>query len=383
MYKSLQACRGIAALMVVFYHVRGAISLPKYFGTSTFGDAFVFGGGAGVDFFFVLSGFIIIWIHAKDFGQPQRLGAYLVKRAIRIYPTYWIIFGAVCAAAMVVPALRQTLPSDPWMLLKALLLVPEGSPAVGSTGAPVITVAWSLQFEVLFYALIALAIVSPRAGFLAVALWAFNFVRCGYVCTFPLNFFANFRIVLFLLGGFVAWLCAATTSMPAAHAAVNLRGQARLAPWVDRVALALGVSRFIAGATWETLGHDDVNIGPQYVIVSMLTVLYGLGSALVIFGVVKAEDRGTVWGGQGALQILGGASYALYLIHYPLVSLVVRVTIWLGMHGADGAMLAFALAVCASVALAVLFHLRVERPMLRVLNAWRWPMPGAIGNRRV
>ena len=51
MYKSLQACRGIAALMVVFYHVRGAISLPKYFGTSTFGDAFVFGGGAGVDFF--------------------------------------------------------------------------------------------------------------------------------------------------------------------------------------------------------------------------------------------------------------------------------------------------------------------------------------------
>ena len=332
----------------------------------------------------MLSGFIIIWIHAKDFGQPQRLGAYLVKRAIRIYPTYWIIFGAVCVAAMVVPALRQTLPSDPWMLLKALLLVPEGSPVVGSTGAPVITVAWSLQFEVLFYALIALAIVSPRAGFLAVALWAFNFVRCGYVCTFPLNFFANFRSRAFPARRFRCVAVCAAASMPAAHAAVNLRGQARLrAVGRSRGTRHSGVSCFIAGATWETLGHDDVNIGPQYVIVSMLTVLYGLGSALVIFGVVKAEDRGTVWGGQGALQILGGASYALYLIHYPLVSLVVRVTIWLGMHGADGAMLAFALAVCASVALAVLFHLRVERPMLRVLNAWRWPMPGAIGNRRV
>jgi exopolysaccharide production protein ExoZ len=382
MYRSLQACRGFAALLVVFYHVRGAISQPKYFGTSTFGDAFVFGGGAGVDFFFVLSGFIIIWIHAKDFGQPQRLGAYLVKRAVRIYPTYWIIFGAVCAAAMVVPALRQTLPGDPWVLLKALLLVPDGSAVGGSTGAPVITVAWSLQFEVLFYALIALAIVSPRAGLFAIALWALNFMACRNVCTFPLSFFANFRILLFLLGGLVAWLSAATASMPVAHAAGNSRGQARLAPWVDRAALALGVSCFIAGATWETLGHEDVNIGTQHVIVSMLTLLYGIGSALVIFGVVKAEDRGRVWGGQPALQILGGASYALYLIHYPLVSLVIRVAIWSGMHGAGGALLVFALAVCASVAVAVLFHLRVERPMLRAINAWRWPMAGAISNRR-
>jgi exopolysaccharide production protein ExoZ len=133
----------------------------------------------------------------------------------------------------------------------------------------------------------------------------------------------------------------------------------------------------------QSLGHTDVNLGNDQVVVSMLTLLYGLASAFVIVGVVKAEDRGTVWGGQTAWQVLGGASYALYLLHYPFISLVIKLMIRLGLHGAAGALLAFSVAVSASVAVAVLFHLRVERPMLRMLGSWRWPMVGAPGNRRI
>lgn len=382
MYKSLQACRGFAALMVVFYHARGVIAQPKYFGESVFGDAFVFGGSAGVDFFFVLSGFIIIWIHARDIGQPQRLAAYLTKRAIRIYPTYWIIFAAVYAAAMLVPTLRQTMPTDGWMLLKSLLLVPQESLVTGSTGAPVLTVAWSLQYEVVFYAFIALAIAAPRVCLVALALWTFNFINCRTVCSFPFGFLADFRILLFVLGGAVARLCAATASATGGHAGVSAASHKplRLSPWVDRAALAIGASCFVAGATWQTLGNTDVNIGSEHVIISMLTVLYGLGSGCVIFGAVKAEDRGVVWFGQPAWQVLGAASYALYLIHYPVISIVVKALTWLGLRGAGGALLAFAVAAAVSIALAILFHLRVERPMLRSLNAWRWPVPRAIGN---
>jgi exopolysaccharide production protein ExoZ len=389
MYKSLQACRGFAALMVVFYHARGVIAQPRYFGESIFGDAFVFGGAAGVDFFFVLSGFIILWIHAADIGQPQRLGAYLTKRAIRIYPTYWIIFAAVYAVAMVVPALRETMPGDAWTLVKSLLLVPQEASFAGSTGAPVLTVAWSLQYEVVFYAFIALAIVSQRAFLAALVLWAFVFLNCRVVCSFPSSFLADFRILLFVLGGVIARLCAFTAPVTAMHtsAATAASGASRasrktmkLSPWVDRVALAIGMACFVGGATWEALGHTDFNIGGQQVIISGLTVVYGLGSGCIIFGAVKAEDRGAVWFGQSAWQVLGAASYALYLIHYPVVSVVVRLATWLGLRGADGALLAFAVAAGASIALAILFHLRVERPMLRALNAWRWPMPGAVGN---
>jgi exopolysaccharide production protein ExoZ len=380
MYKSLQACRGFAALMVVFYHARGVIAQPKYFGESIFGDAFVFGGAAGVDFFFVLSGFIILWIHARDIGQPQRLGAYLTKRAIRIYPTYWIIFAAVYAVAMVAPALRETMPGDAWTLVKSLLLVPQEASVAGSTGAPVLTVAWSLQYEVVFYAFIALAIVSPRAFVVALVLWACVFLNCRVVCSFPSSFLADFRILLFVLGGVIARLCAFTAPVTAVHTSSATRKAIRLSPWVDRVVLAIGVACFVGGATWQALGHTDFNIGGQQVIISGLTVVYGLGSGFIIFGAVKAEDRGAVWFGQSAWQVLGAASYALYLIHYPVISVVVRLMTWLGLRGADGALLAFAVAAGVSIALAILFHLRVERPMLRTLNAWRWPMPGAVGN---
>ncbi len=49
-------------------------------------------GHAGVDFFFVLSGFIILHVHAGDIGRPVRLGHYLQRRFTRVYPFYWVVF---------------------------------------------------------------------------------------------------------------------------------------------------------------------------------------------------------------------------------------------------------------------------------------------------
>jgi exopolysaccharide production protein ExoZ len=222
--------------------------------------------------------------------------------------------------------------------------------------------------------------VSPRAFVVALVLWACVFLNCRVVCSFPSSFLADFRILLFVLGGVIARLCAFTAPITAVHTSATSRKAIRLSPWVDRVVLAIGVACFVGGATWQALGHTDFNIGGQQVIISGLTVVYGLGSGFIIFGAVKAEDRGAVWFGQSAWQVLGAASYALYLIHYPVISVVVRLMTWLGLRGADGALLAFAVAAGVSIALAILFHLRVERPMLRTLNAWRWPMPGAVGN---
>jgi exopolysaccharide production protein ExoZ len=88
MLNSLQACRAAAAILVVFYHTsHGIFRLEKYFGHKPFGPVFDF-GFAGVDFFFVLSGFIMIHVHAGDIGQPRMLAAYLWKRFSRIYPAY-------------------------------------------------------------------------------------------------------------------------------------------------------------------------------------------------------------------------------------------------------------------------------------------------------
>ena len=141
--------KAIAAILVLLYHLGIAISSDKYFGIGGFQTPFSF-GNAGVEFFFVLSGFIIYFAHKQDLSQTGKLGIYAVKRFTRIYPTYWLIFLAVCLMAMPFPALRATIPHQFSSLIKALLLIPQDKAIVGGTGAPVLIVAWRFSTRCYF-----------------------------------------------------------------------------------------------------------------------------------------------------------------------------------------------------------------------------------------
>ena len=90
----VQAARGAAALLVVLYHCGRMLSLPQYVGRIPLGNVFEF-GHAGVDFFFVLSGFIIMHVHRGDLGRPGRFGRYAWRRATRIVPMYWVVTAIV------------------------------------------------------------------------------------------------------------------------------------------------------------------------------------------------------------------------------------------------------------------------------------------------
>src|SRR3954449_11248467 len=86
--QTVQVFRGAAALLVVLFH---ATSIDKFYLQHEFlGDIFMFGYG-GVDFFFVLSGFVIVLAHGRDVGRADRLGPYLARRVVRIYPAYCIV----------------------------------------------------------------------------------------------------------------------------------------------------------------------------------------------------------------------------------------------------------------------------------------------------
>jgi peptidoglycan/LPS O-acetylase OafA/YrhL len=126
---SIQAARGIAALLVVFYHAGRMIALPQYTGYIPLSGFFNF-GHAGVDFFFVLSGFIIYFVHHEDIGRSDRLQRYAWRRATRIYPIYWIVTALVLVASMVHPERL-----DFAHIGKSLLLFPEDDD-------PIVGVAW-------------------------------------------------------------------------------------------------------------------------------------------------------------------------------------------------------------------------------------------------
>jgi exopolysaccharide production protein ExoZ len=91
---SIEACRGIAATMVLAAHCSHTLGAPENFGAAAFGLLFQF-GRSGADIFFVLNGFLISFIHWRDLGRPARLGHYLARRAKRIYPTYLLVLFAI------------------------------------------------------------------------------------------------------------------------------------------------------------------------------------------------------------------------------------------------------------------------------------------------
>jgi peptidoglycan/LPS O-acetylase OafA/YrhL len=98
MLRTLQAGRGVAAIAVLLYHLN--LELVARFGGASVSGLEV--GWAGVDFFFVLSGFIIWHVHAGDIGQDGRLGRYLWNRFTRLYPVYWAVL-AVALALRAIP----------------------------------------------------------------------------------------------------------------------------------------------------------------------------------------------------------------------------------------------------------------------------------------
>src|SRR5580698_4161777 len=94
-YGSLQAGRGIAALMVVLFHTIiffAGDSWDRYSLHLAFRTA---GLALGVEYFFVLSGAVILLAHRDDIGHIATVPSYLWKRFRRVYPIYWIVLTAV------------------------------------------------------------------------------------------------------------------------------------------------------------------------------------------------------------------------------------------------------------------------------------------------
>jgi exopolysaccharide production protein ExoZ len=101
----LQVYRGMAAVLVVMVHL-SQMSEKRLDQVAFF---YLFQAGwSGVDYFFVLSGFIMVYVHRSAIGKKDQLKSFLVQRAVRIYPIYWIITLTVWCLFLVIPAFANT-----------------------------------------------------------------------------------------------------------------------------------------------------------------------------------------------------------------------------------------------------------------------------------
>jgi peptidoglycan/LPS O-acetylase OafA/YrhL len=153
---SLQALRAVAALLVVIDHALLEISDNQPGGLITH-VAWTL-GSAGVYVFFVISGFILVHISWGSFGRPSSATNFLRRRITRIVPLYWL---ATIAAFAYHKVSATHGASDSWPeLVRSLAFIPY----CGGDGSwdPVLPQGWSLNYEMMFYAIFALGLSFPR-----------------------------------------------------------------------------------------------------------------------------------------------------------------------------------------------------------------------------
>jgi peptidoglycan/LPS O-acetylase OafA/YrhL len=148
-FDQIQVLRGVAALMVVFHHSIASLKYYHQFSNS-FLDFIGSVGKFGVDFFFILSGFIISFSASEKYKTNSALKNYFLNRIIRIYVPYLPI-------GIVMLLLYNFLPhfsngNRSISVLTSLTLIPEGNPAL--------SVAWTLTFEVFFYIVFCISFIS-------------------------------------------------------------------------------------------------------------------------------------------------------------------------------------------------------------------------------
>lgn len=305
----LQAGRALAALAVVAHHSAQA---AEAFGSAHPLLSWLDPGYLGVDFFFVLSGFIIY--HSTVRGKA--LGEYASARLKRVLLPYLPIGIGIALVYTFLPSMTSGLRSWDW--LATMTLVPVGAPAL--------SVAWTLQHEMTFYAIFALL-------YFGRVLWAGLAVWAALIAFTPIPGIPFATINLeFIMGILAARLY---------HARA---GHWLLLPAAAAVALV-----------WFALGaHRDQSI------------IIGLVCAMAILQLALIEAKGGLKV-PAHLTFIGAASYAIYLVHNVTISVIARIV-------PDEWPIILGTGIAASVIVGVAYFLLVEKPLLR-LASWSSARP--------
>lgn len=350
--QSIQVLRGVAACLVAACHA--AMFTDSAARASTDPAAFHLGdwlnlsaGRFGVDLFFVISGFIMMV--ATEPEAKRHAGAFLARRALRIFPLWWV---CSAAALILLPIPFASLTQADWIsVIRSLTLFPEFD-AEGKIRPILLGQGWTLIYELYFYAVFAIFVGCGRSkkavgaglcliGFFAAASLAPNRTPIIVVVSDPL-------ILEFLAGVVIGF--------------VYLKG--------FRVASSIATGLGFAGLAVlvALLGYD---FGLNHTALSILAALTSVFAVLLATCSIHAEKLAS----RNWMLRLGNASYSIYLTHTLVLTLVSQ--LWKGQIAVRSlpADLLFLLAFVASVFVGVASYFAVERPIERWLKRRGKPLP--------
>lgn len=281
----IQALRAIAAMMVLIWHFK-----PKGEHVSPTLD-FLFGNGfAGVDVFFVISGFIMVYTTGGRVGGGREALLFLAKRIARIWPLYafgtalYVIF--LCALG--------------WLTNEEIIKTALSLVFYPVNPAPTLDVGWTLNIEMYFYTIFAVCLLFDRLRWIVAGLWiivtlvvqsssaSFSFLPESLTFMAPLlvqaihpcipEFFAGMLIASFFVSG------------------ISIK---------KAIAIPIA-SLLVAFSAWQYLDGFYNNPG-----------IYGMGSSAIalVLGFSIAEKSGCGWRPGPATMWIGNISFSIYILH--------------------------------------------------------------------
>ncbi|HEY4092368.1 MAG TPA: acyltransferase [Luteibacter sp.] len=337
-YRNIQGMRAIAALMVVSCHMFWNLGPMRTYWAKPFFTAI---GPAGVDIFFVISGFIIYNVLRRSIaslGQVSRGRAvyvFAMKRFIRIYPLYWIAFAAAFLVMRWAPPLPRGLEKPIAELLTLVNSVPNY----------IVGVAWTLTYEVYFYAVVALSLLLfGRRAVFGLAAW-----------------FAILAIAM-AASAWHAW--AAPWNYLLAPILLEFSFGVAVGVLVERGVRGFHGALWVVAITWMAVGTSLVARDPGSY--PLRVVCWAVPAALFLYGFVALELRER-WTMPRILQYLGDASFSIYLWHLIAFEFVAAVFVRLGWVGLANPVVLTAAMVCIGMLVALLSYHWIEKPLLSQL----------------
>jgi exopolysaccharide production protein ExoZ len=338
-WTSIHFLRGLAASVVVAHHV------PQYLeGRVPYRLPALPHGAAGVDVFFIISGFVMYC--ATQHTQKHWL-VFLRDRLARVLPMYWLVTCALSLAVWLVPSAFATFRVSSDYALKSLLFIPVFD-AQGYI-RPVLAVGWTLYFELSFYLLVAVCLgLFGRAVMSAAALLLASTALLYQLLGLPERH-SSWQLLSPIILEFALGICLAYAAHTRRVTQLRLPLRATLAP----LFLAAGLTAIIL-------------VEPRDF--SSRLLFWGTGSFLTVGATVLMERelsllRPRLW----LLERLGDASYVMYLIHGVLFSLLWKLT-----PGALKLMSvgAFLVLLLGPIAASLPTHVLIERPLNRLVARW-------------
>ncbi|WP_225865749.1 acyltransferase family protein [Dyadobacter aurulentus] len=303
---SIQVLRAIAALIVTVYHSKDVVAKNEPFKQEI--DFLFNSGPAGVALFFVISGFIMVYITQNTPSSPREIYQFMVKRFIRIWPTYafmtlWFYY------------IHHGISGDSKSLtdlILSLLFIPIAHTDAPFYGYATLSVGWSLNYEIYFYLLIAISLFFGKNRWLVFSLMiAVTLVGipvlAGYFTLKPdqapdfgagyLNMITNPIIWNFVYGVVIGLIYI----HPGAHAF--------LSSLFSKKGLTSAVVLLVI---WQYLSGFFGGLGP---------LQWGFGACALFFAIIFHESATKSYFPAWLVR-KGDMSFSIYLIHMPVLVII-------------------------------------------------------------